>query len=97
MNPFVILLGGRDALLARETLVTCIHIYIYNLYRCIHFVLCCRCVLQDHWGSKEVPEKELDTTMAGYVISIQLNNKPHSSTVKLRCRFTSLSHTGQSY
>ena len=23
MNPFVILLGGRDALLARETLVTC--------------------------------------------------------------------------
>ena len=29
MNPFVILLGGRAVLLARETLVTCI--YIYNL------------------------------------------------------------------
>ena len=29
MNPFVILLEGRDALLARETLVTCIYIYIY--------------------------------------------------------------------
>ena len=28
MNPFVILLWGRDALLARETL-TCIYIYIY--------------------------------------------------------------------
>ena len=29
MNPFVILLGGRDALLARETFLTCIYIYIY--------------------------------------------------------------------
>ena len=29
MNPFVILLGGSDALLARETFLTCIYIYIY--------------------------------------------------------------------
>ena len=28
MNPFVILLGGRDALLARETFLTYIYIYI---------------------------------------------------------------------
>ena len=31
MNPFVILLGGRDALLARETFLTCIYIYIMDV------------------------------------------------------------------
>ena len=33
MNPFVNLLGGRDALLARETLVTCIQIVLFSLVR----------------------------------------------------------------
>ena len=31
MNPFVILLGGRDALLARETFLTYIYIYMSRL------------------------------------------------------------------
>ena len=39
MNPFVILLGGRDALLARETFLTCIYIYIY-IYIHIYLMVC---------------------------------------------------------
>ena len=30
MNPLVILSGGKDALLARETFVTDLYIYIYR-------------------------------------------------------------------
>ena len=42
MNPLVILSGGKDALLARETFVTDLYIYIYNYF----FQLYCNPVIQ---------------------------------------------------
>ena len=39
MNPLVILSGGKDALLARETFVTDLYIYIY-IYIYIYMYVC---------------------------------------------------------
>ena len=40
MNPLVILSGGKDALLARETFVTDLYIYIYIYIYIIIFFNC---------------------------------------------------------
>ena len=96
MNPFVIPLGGSDALLARETFLTCIYIYIYIFFFLAEMVCCLSLACGAYNQKRNIRQYRNDRVLLFTIfinlftpVNYKLQSKWHSDeSNSFRCRGT---------